>query len=163
MVLTPHDIRIESIRLDSPDGAAILVRAVAELNSRYEPHEHNPSVLDPEKFVPPFGAFLIAYLDDRPAGCGALRRLEEGVAEVKRMYVEPWARRNGIGRRILAELEATAQRFGYRAVRLETGTRQHEAIQLYESAGYQCVACYGEFKDNPLSVCYEKKVCDAET
>src|SRR5439155_16435668 len=103
---------------------------------------------------------LVAYVDDRPAGCGALRRLDEGVAEVKRMYVEPWARRNGIGRRILAELEATARRFGYRAVRLETGTRQQEALQLYESAGYQRVACYGEFKDNPLSVCYEKWLLD---
>jgi GNAT superfamily N-acetyltransferase len=136
------------------------VRAVAELNSRYEPHEHNPSVLDPKKFAPPFGTFLIAYLDDRPAGCGALRRLEEGVAEVKRMYVEPCARRNGIGRRILAEIEATAQRLGYRAVRLETGLRQQEAMKLYESAGYQRVASYGEFKDNPLSVCYEKRLHD---
>jgi GNAT superfamily N-acetyltransferase len=149
-------VRIEATQLDSDVGASMLVRAVDELNSRYEPNEHNPSALNPEKFAPPFGTFLIAYLDDRPAGCGGLRRLEDGVAEVKRMFVETWARRHGIGRRILAELEATAQRLGYRAVRLETGIRQHEAMKLYESAGYQRVASYGEFRDNPLSVCYEK-------
>ena len=74
------------------------------------------------------------------------------------MYVEPWARRNGIGRGILAELEATAQRLGYRAVRLETGTRQQEAIRLYESAGYQPIAKYGEFSDNPVSICFEKRL-----
>jgi ribosomal protein S18 acetylase RimI-like enzyme len=62
------------------------------------------------------------------------------------MFVETWARCNGIGRRVLVELEATAQRLGYRAVRLETGIRQHEAMKLYESAGYQQVASYGEFR-----------------
>jgi GNAT superfamily N-acetyltransferase len=150
--------RVELTRLDSRAAATLLVKAVAELNSRYEAHEHNPSVLDPEKFVPPFGAILVAYLDDRPTGCGALRRLEEGVAEVKRMYVEPWARRRGVGRRILAELEAAALRLGYCVIRLETGVRQPEAIQLYEAVGYRGIACYGEFAASPLSVCFEKNL-----
>ncbi|HEY1860962.1 MAG TPA: GNAT family N-acetyltransferase [Gemmataceae bacterium] len=150
--------RIEHTRYDSPEGAVLVLRAVEDLNSRYETHEHNPGTLDASKFLPPAGTFLVAYVDNRPAGCGALRPLEDGVAEVKRMYVEPRARRNGIGRRILSELEATAKRHGYRAVRLETGTRQPEAIRLYESAGYRPIAKYGEFADNPLSICYEKRM-----
>jgi GNAT superfamily N-acetyltransferase len=155
------NLRIEHTRYDSPEGAELVLRAVDDLNSRYETHEHNPGMLDASKFLPPAGTFLVAYLDNRPAGCGALRRFADGVAEVKRMYVEPWARRNGIGRHILAELEATARRLGYRAVRLETGTRQPEAIRLYESAGYQPIAKYGEFADNPLSICFEKVLDDS--
>jgi GNAT superfamily N-acetyltransferase len=112
--------------------------------------------VETEHFTAPLGAFLVARIEDRPAGCGGLRRLEAAVAEVKRMYVDPWARRRGVGREILVGLEAEARRLGYRTVRLETGTLQPEAIGLYESAGYQRIPRYGEFVDNVHSVCFEK-------
>src|SRR5207248_5161117 len=99
-----------------------------------------------------------ACVEGWPAGCGGLRRFNKETAEIKRMYVEPGARCRGIGRKILDELEAAAKRLGYQKVRLETGTRQPEAIRLYESAGYQRIAAYGDFKDSPLSVCFEKSI-----
>ena len=100
--------------------------------------------------------FLIARLDNEPVGCGAVRRIDDATAEVKRMYVAPAGRRKGIARRILAELEHSAVDFGYKAIRLETGNLQPEAQRLYESCGYKRIAAFGHYVGNPTSVCYEK-------
>jgi GNAT superfamily N-acetyltransferase len=80
------------------------------------------------------------------------------VGEVKRVFVEKDARRQGVARRIMERLETIAAQFGYRALRLETGILQPEAINLYKSAGYRRVRCYGRYVDNPLSVCFEKRL-----
>ena len=77
------------------------------------------------------------------------------------MYVTPAARRQGIARRILIELERHAREFSYRAVRLETGIQQPEAQRLYESLGYQRIAAFGHYVGNPTSVCYEKIIHNA--
>jgi GNAT superfamily N-acetyltransferase len=103
-------------------------------------------------------AFVIARLDKQPVGCGAIRPLEPGVAEIKRMFIEPAARRRGIGQRILLELEKVAGVLGYVTVRLETGLRQPEAIRLYERAGYKRIECYGMYAEDPLSICMEKRL-----
>lgn len=79
-----------------------------------------------------------------------------GVAEVKRMFVDPSARGQGVAGQILATLEAIARQAGYRAVQLETGLRQPEAIRLYEKAGYHPIPNYGQYANEPLSVCFEK-------
>ncbi len=91
-------------------------------------------------------------------GIGALRPLEPGVGEIKRMYVLPEHRGKGVGRAILSALEARAAEMGYKSVRLETGTKQPEAIALYKSAGYAGILNFGEYADNPMSVCFEKKL-----
>ncbi|HJU54039.1 MAG TPA: GNAT family N-acetyltransferase [Pyrinomonadaceae bacterium] len=103
-------------------------------------------------------AFVVARLDGRPVGCGAIRPHEPGVAEVKRMYVEPAARGLGVGRRILQELESVAGALGYVAIRLETGVKQPAAISLYERAGYQRIERYGTHAEDPLSICMEKRL-----
>ena len=105
--------------------------------------------------------FLLARLRGQPVGCGALRRFDDHTAEIKRMYVTPAARRQGIARRILIELERHAREFSYRAVRLETGIQQPEAQRLYESLGYQRIAAFGHYVGNPTSVCYEKIIHNA--
>lgn len=102
------------------------------------------------------GTFLIARLAGEAVGCGALRPLSHDIVEVKRMFVKAEARRRGIAKRILHELEAAAQDFGFLKIQLETGTRQPESTALYESLGYQRIACYGEYADDPFSLCYEK-------
>ena len=84
--------------------------------------------------------------------------MDAEAVEVKRMYVAPGARRLGIGRRILAELERLAARFDYRVMRLETGIRQPEAIALYESCGFHRIPPFDQYVGNPISVCYEKNV-----
>jgi len=127
----------------------------AELSKRYD---NPPSPFVASDTSVPRSLFLIARVDGEPAGCGALRRIDDTTGEIKRMYVAPAGRRRGVARRILAELERVAAEFGYRAVRLETGIYQAEAIALYESSGYRRIPAFGHYVGSAISVCYEKLV-----
>ena len=138
------------------ETAQRLIQALcAELSERYD---NPPSPFVPSDTSGPRSVFLIARVDGEPTGCGALRRIDDTTAEIKRMYVAPTGRRRGIARRILAELERAAAEFGYRAVRLETGIYQAEAIALYESSGYRRIPAFGHYVGSAISVCYEKLV-----
>ena len=99
---------------------------------------------------------LVVRLDGVTVGCGGLREHDDGIGEVKRMFVKPAYRARGISRRVLFALEDLARSRGYARVRLETGTRQLEAIGLYESAGYGIIEPFGEYIGDLHSVCYEK-------
>ncbi len=147
------------VTAEDPHGAAatrLIKNLSAELGERYG--DDGSGAFSPDDVQVSSGAFVIAWLDGRAAGCGALRPLERGVGEVKRMFVAKEFRRRGAARKILEQLETIACVLGYRTLRLETGIRQPEAIKLYESAGYRRVHCYGRYVDNPLSVCYEKRL-----
>lgn len=103
--------------------------------------------------------FVVAWLEGAAVGCGAFRPLapnEPAVVEIKRMFVEPSARRRGVSRAILWELERLARASDFSVVRLETGMRQPGAIRLYETSGYQRIERFGRYRDDPLSVCFEK-------
>ncbi len=78
------------------------------------------------------------------------------LAEVKRMFVAPAAQRRGLARRMLAHLEHSAAGTGVRAMVLETGIAQPEAIALYTSSGYEPIAGFGHYRDSPLSRCFAK-------
>ena len=93
---------------------------------------------------------LVARDDDGTAlGCGALRALGDGVAELKRMYVAPSARGHGIAKAVLAALEDAARDRGWTTLRLETGPRQPEAIGLYSRAGYRPIEAFGTYVGDP--------------
>ena len=92
--------------------------------------------------VPPDGAFVVVREDGRPVAGGGIRRLSDGVCEIKRMYVVPEARGRGHGRRVLAALERVAVRLGYRRARLDTAQSMTTAMGLYESAGYRPIPDY---------------------
>ncbi|SOC53388.1 Ribosomal protein S18 acetylase RimI [Blastococcus aggregatus] len=93
---------------------------------------------------------LVALADDgTPLGCGALRALGDGVAEVKRMYVVPAARRRGISRLVLTGLEDAARSRGWTTLRLETGPLQTAAVALYESGGYRPITAFGGYAGDP--------------
>lgn len=100
--------------------------------------------------------FLIAYLDDIPYGCGALRKISNDTAEIKRIY----ARKNtiGIGRAIVRRLEERAQKFGYRYLLLETRVQNTHAIQFYESCGYVHCDSYGVYKGKDNAYCFSKSL-----
>ena len=102
------------------------------------------------------GAFLVATRERRPVGCGAVRRIEEQTGEIKRMYVTPEERGHGVGRALLAALEAEARALGLSRLVLETGVRQQEAIALYRRAGFLDAAPFGEYVSSPLSLCMAK-------
>jgi len=92
----------------------------------------------------------------------AFRPLDDGVAEFKRMFVAPDFRGRGYSRAILNELERLAGQYGYSVVRLETGNRQPEAIQLYEGSGYKRIPNFGIYVDNEMSLCFEKRLLPAD-
>jgi GNAT superfamily N-acetyltransferase len=149
-----------TITTDDPNGedATRLIHALcSEIGARYGTPR---SRFSPDEALAARTAFVVARLGGQPIGCGALRRIDEATAEVKRVYVAPNGRRRGIARRILHALEQLAAGFNYRAIRLGTGIEQPEAIGLYESSGYHRIAAYGHYIGDPLSVCFEKYIHD---
>lgn len=97
-----------------------------------------------EEMTPPAGVFLVASLRAEPVGCGGLKLHGREPAEIKRMWVAPDVRGLGLGRRLLAELEAHAAQHGARSVRLETNRSLTEAIGMYRAAGYREVAAFNQ-------------------
>ena len=110
--------------------------------------ERRSNAAKPHELRPPAGLLLVAYLHSKPVGCGAVKHHADAPSEIKRMWVAETARGLGIGRRLLAELEASAARSGATRARLETNRRLAEAITLYRSAGYVEVAA---FNDEPFA------------
>lgn len=93
------------------------------------------------------GAFLVLYVDGSPHGCGAVRTIEPGVGEIKRMWVAPTMRGHGLGRRLLAALEDASRGLGHHEVRLDTNSHLAEAVGLYRSSGYREVPDYNDNTD----------------
>jgi len=99
---------------------------------------------------------VVAYLDDVPTGCGAFKPYSDEQVEIKRMFVQPTHRGQGVAPAVLAELECWAQELGYHGCVLETGLKQPEAIRLYEKSGYHRISNYGQYSGVENSVCLEK-------
>jgi putative acetyltransferase len=152
----PPGIIIRFDRPDSDDARSLIQQLDEDLLRRYPAQAvhglHRQDVADPKL------TFLVASVDGQTVGCGALRALAPGVGEIKRMFVLPEFRGRGIARHMLSALESTARECGYSTLRLETGTRQPEAIGLYTSASYGEIPCFGEYAGNPFSVCFEKRL-----
>jgi putative acetyltransferase len=101
---------------------------------------------------------VLAYEDENPLGCGAIKAFDEDAMEVKRMYVAQGNRGKGIASQILTELEKWTQELGYKKCVLETGKKQPEAIALYKKNGYKIIPNYGQYAGVENSVCFEKTV-----
>ena len=103
---------------------------------------------DAAKYRPPHGAFLIAWSDDLPVGCASLRPLEPGVAEVKRLWIDPVARGQGLARRLMRALESRARDMGFAHLKLDSNAALTEALALYRSDGWTEIAPYTGFPAN---------------
>ena len=101
------------------------------------------------------GTFLVVSEDGEDVGCGGLALIEDGIGEVKRMYVVPDRRGRGHSRALLRALVQHARDAGLREVWLETGSRQVPAVGLYESEGFEPIPPYGYWKDHPETLCYK--------
>jgi GNAT superfamily N-acetyltransferase len=99
---------------------------------------------------------VVAYEDEEPSGCGAIKEFEADTVEIKRMFVNPECRRKGIAMAILSELEKWARELSFTRCILETGKRQPDAIGLYKKAGYISTPNYGQYAGVGNSVCFEK-------
>ncbi|MGW0807290.1 GNAT family N-acetyltransferase [Nonomuraea sp. NPDC002799] len=126
----------------------LLDAAFAELVARYG--------LEGRSQVRAEARFLVASVDGRAVGCGAVQPVDAVTGELKRMYVVPGYRGRGIARTLLSALEELAGKQGYLRLRLATGVRQPEAIALYEKYAYTLTEPYGTYVDAPLTRCYEK-------
>lgn len=101
---------------------------------------------------------VVAYENNKPVGCGAIREHSPITMEVKRMYTLPEYRGKGIATKILNELETWASELSYQKCVLETGKRQPEAIELYKKNGYRIIPSYGQYVAVENSVCFEKEI-----
>ena len=101
--------------------------------------------------------FVIAYNQNEEAiGCGAIRPIDDKIAEVKRMYAKSKAK--GVGTKILCYLEKRAKEMGYSVLRLETRLINERAVSFYEGRGYHRILNYGKYANRPEAVCFEKSI-----
>lgn len=133
---------------DDPAARACLVAYAAHLSGMI--HGLPPTVVpdpDPQAdlFRPPHGTFLLAWCDRLPVGCVSLKPLEPGVAEVKRLWVDPAARGLGLARRLMRAVEDQARTLGYASLKLDTNAALTEAIALYQRSGWTPTAPYTGF------------------
>jgi putative acetyltransferase len=149
------------IRAETPDQRDVirLIEALdAHAMSLYPPESNH--LLDVASLREPSVRFLVARADGRAVGCGAILIDPRGWGEIKRMYVDPDQRGQGVGRRVLAELETIARDDDLPLLRLETGIHNAEARALYRRSGFAECRPFGDYAPDPLSVFMEKRVID---
>jgi putative acetyltransferase len=152
-------VDIRRSTLTSPDAVRLISALNAELTAAFPEPGATHFSLSSEQVGPGHGAFVVAYLDNIAVGCGALRRLDEATAELKRMYVDPSVRGRGVGRAVLEALEGEARLLRVKKVVLETGTRLAPAIKLYSAMGYSRIPHFGEYLASPeTSLCFGKSL-----
>lgn len=116
----------------------------------YGVHPHNPKehvaqdIKMINKFLPPNGRLILAFIDDKACGIGCLKSINEEIGEIKRMYVDPSFRNIGAGRAILQSLLNTAKKSGYKKVRLDSPKFMEAAHSLYRSVGFKDIPVYDE-------------------
>lgn len=133
---------------------ALIAELDADLQSRYGEVQALYAPLNHVKDDTPF--VVAVDRDGSTIACGSFRPYDDGTIELKRMFVAPVARRRGVARAVIGELEAWARERGFSTVVLETGHRQHEAIALYERCGYSHIPPFPPYVGMPASVCMRK-------
>jgi GNAT superfamily N-acetyltransferase len=166
------EIEIRQTRYGAPSARVLVEAAMAELGERYG-GGGDATPVEAVEFDPPEGCFVVAWLDGAAVACGGWRTLAhagdlvsrgdgsssdaevaEDVAEIKRMYTTPTARKSGVATRVLRALEDNAREAGMHRVVLETGDRQPDAIAFYVKNGYERIMNYGYYKDEPGCVSF---------
>ncbi len=121
------------------------------------PAESN-HLVDLSTLEQPSVSFFVARNDGVAVGCAALVEAGDGTAEIKRMFVDPEARGLGAASRLMDKLEEQATKSGLKAIRLETGIYQPEAIGLYRKYGYVEIEPFGSYQPDPLGLFMEKRL-----
>ncbi len=152
-------VRAATVRLeetDPTDQRAVRAMAAyfAEIGERFGFEPGDAWQEDAVSMTAPDGFFVVATSDGEPVACGGVQRLEDGAAEIKRMWVHDGWRGAGLGARLLRQLEDAARERGHTVVRLDTNDVLTEAIAMYERAGYRAVERYN---DNPWARCWFEK------
>lgn len=147
---------VTRVAADDPDVERFGTALLREMAQRYGGDPDEIARTSP-------GAEWVLLRDDdgTPLGCGAVQPLAKSLpgapvdhGEIKRVYIVPAARGRGLARPLMAELIALAAELGFTWLQLETGTEQPEALGLYERSGWRRVPNYGQYVDDPRSVCF---------
>lgn len=148
-------IVITEERPDSPAALPLITELDAYLNTLPYPPESRHA-FDVTKLLREGVAFFVTRHDGQAVGCGGLKLFGTDYGEVKRMYVRPTTRGLGLGQAMLDHLARYAQARQVHILRLETGLYQTDAIRLYERYGFQRRPPFGEYREDPMSIYYEK-------
>jgi GNAT superfamily N-acetyltransferase len=143
--------------VDAGDGGDLIRAFAVEMGELYDGLDLGAPGMPtagPDDLGPPGGTFLVGYADGRPVCCGGVKRLPDGSCELKRMYVVPDARRQGVARALLHALEDAARELGFSVARMDTGPRQQHAMAFYEREGYVPI---GNFNANPAASWWGEK------
>ena len=143
-------------RPNTRDATTLIEELDAHLGALYAVESRHGFSVD--KLLKDGVRFFVTRDDGRPAGCGGVLLVGRDYAEVKRMYVRPAFRGRGFGRLMLDHLVEHARQHGLTVIRLETGIHQREAIMLYEQAGFHRIPPFGPYREDPVSLCYEKRL-----
>ncbi|MET8448429.1 bifunctional helix-turn-helix transcriptional regulator/GNAT family N-acetyltransferase [Streptomyces sp. NPDC005209] len=149
MTTTRRLLRLAGIAVERVDGASADARAcldayAADIDARFPEGFDTADLVRPEEVSGDAGALLVAYEEGRPVGCGALRRLADGVGEIRHVWVHADARRLGLARRLLDGLEREARTRGLQVVRLDTHAVLTEAQAMYRACGYTEIPRYDD-------------------
>jgi putative acetyltransferase len=147
---------ITSERPDTADARTLIAELEAYLAALYPRESRHGYTI--EKLIDEAVAFFLTRDAGAPAGCGGIELHGSEYGEIKRMYVRPQFRGFGFGKLMLDHLADYARNHGIRLLRLETGIHQHAATGLYESAGFRSTPPFGQYKEDPLSRFYEKRI-----
>ena len=143
-------------RPDTADASALIEELESHLAEHYaQESRHGFSV---EKLLRDGVAFFVVRQDGVLAGCGGIKFFGTEFGELKRMYVRPQFRGLGLGKLMLNHLADYSRQNGVTLLRLETGIHQKEAIALYEGFGFKRIPPFGDYWDDPVSLCYEKRL-----
>lgn len=138
---------------DNPDFRLLITELDADLRLR---NGEMMDFYDHHNVIEKNNTVVLAYIDDKPAGCGCFKPFDAESIEVKRMFVRPDARGNGISKMVLNELETWAREMRFKFAVLESASKQLEAHSLYQKSGYERIPNYGQYEGLPYSFCFKK-------
>lgn len=149
-------VTLKRVEFDHPDFVTLRRQLDKELEGRYGEQQKNLAVFN---YVNEETNVVLAYVEGMVVGCGCFRRMPAPLSvEIKRMYVRPENRGQGMARMILAELEKWARQQGYKYAFLETGIEQPEAVAAYTHAGYKRIDNYPPYQNSWYSICMKKVI-----
>lgn len=145
-------LRTNSEQKDFVQLVALLDKLLAEMDGRDHDFYDQYNKIDKIKHT------VVAYSDEFPVACGAIKEFDPETMEVKRMFTDDSHRGKGFASLVLTELEKWVLELGYSKCILETGKRLPKAVSLYEKSGYKLIPNYDQYVEMKNSICFEKKL-----
>jgi putative acetyltransferase len=155
MISRAKTITIKRTEANDPDFPYLVAQLTFEIRDLYGDQQ---VVYDKYNQISHLDTVVVGYVNDEPAGCGCFQKANNEAAEIKRVYVKPSERKQGIATAILNELEVWAKEKSYTEVITETANKLDESISFLKNRGYHSIPPYGPYVGMETSVCFGKKL-----